>query len=131
MFPFSITFKRKISLQDSSELINKIEEFVKDNRGTVTEKKENSLRFRSAIPIWNWELFGLVDGGLFTINQEQIVFRFTLYRLFVVTIVLSLFMGLFLKQFYFGIGALIFLGIGNWITTVLRCSRVLDDVVSP
>jgi hypothetical protein len=132
MFPFSIQFKKRIvrKTNSSSQVMDYLERFVLENNGDIKEKSSDHLKFKTGFIIWNWKLFSFVDKGVFIVNEQFIIFKISMYKLFIVTTFMSLLAFIATKNISVGLLAFVMLCIGNWLTTIYKCYNAFERTIS-
>jgi len=132
MFPFSIKIKKKydLNLKGSTILVEEIEKFVTDNKGLVLSKTDNSLKFKSGFAFGKWDLFAVVDSGIFIIDKNRITFKFSMYKIFIVAAIASFAFVSVSENVYFGIVVFGLFGVLNWIIAIYRCKEALEDIAN-
>jgi len=138
MFPFTITYSRrltnKLSDNDVKGALDKIKKILEDKTAEDVEIKDNELTFSSSFfgHRWNWNIMVPIDKGEITLtldNEKTILsYKIFMYRLFIITALMSTFIGL--VSGIIGVGVFLFSWLcgANWVTGVLRHSGLISDI---
>lgn len=140
IFPFSIKYSNKLNLdytKNQNELIFKIiYKHILEKKGEDIKISKDVLKFKSSFFNFdrtNFNIFTPIEKGVFRIKKENqkliIEYQFYMYRLFLISILISLFFFLISKKVVFGLIVFCWiLGI-NWIVAIIRHKLMLNKIV--
>jgi len=138
MFPFTITYSRrlinKLSDNDVKGALDKIKKILEDKTAEDVEIKGNELTFSSSFfgHRWNWNIMVPIDKGkiTLTINNEKTIlsYKIFMYRLFIITAIMSTFIGLMSGTIDVAVVFFSWLFGGNWAIGVLRHNGLIGDI---
>jgi hypothetical protein len=140
MFPFTITYSRrltnKLSDNDIKGALDKIKKILEDKTAEDVEIKDKELTFSSSFfgHRWNWNIMAPIDKGKITLTLDKektiLSYKIFMYRLFIITAIMSTFIGL--VSGIIGVGVFLFSWLcgANWVIGVLRHSGLINDITA-
>lgn len=103
MFPFTITYKRRIEFHEKIETdsffmeirntLNKNHEIKK----TKTFKNKLSFNVNLIIGVSNWDLFGTVDKAEIFLDKKILIYKISILRFVIIVFTMSLFAASFIS----------------------------------
>lgn len=141
MYPFSVKFRKKIKNESSEltvdNLILHFENEFKDESANFFTGSGNRLEYHNRLKLfeWNWNIMLPIDNGFIEIetikeNEFKITYGITFIRLFVISILLGLIVGLTTREFITGLTVFGIAFILNSVFVVVRHYGLLTDIVN-
>ena len=83
--PFSIELKTKFQTTEKEiyYMINHIKSFIEKKKGENIIATENSVSFTSAFFGWTWDTFSQLDNGIFSIDNNELIFKFYIIKTYI------------------------------------------------
>jgi hypothetical protein len=138
IFPFTISYTRRLSKKlsdnETARALNQIKTIVEKKTAEDVEIKNNSLTFKVSFlrPTWNWNIMVPIEKGQFNLvttdSATTLTYEFFMYRMFIITSIMSTFGGLVSGQIGVGIFFLTVLLWLNWGIALIRHNGLLDDI---
>lgn len=138
MFPFTINYTRclgrKLSNIEIVDALNQIKVILEDKTAEDIKIVDSQLTFNAGFFgfRWNWNIMVPIDGGKIilksTDTETVLVYTIFMHRLFIVTAVMSVFMGLASRQIGVGLFCFAWLCGANWVTGVLRHRGLIKGI---
>lgn len=138
MFPFAINYTRRLTNKLSDVEVNaafdKIGKMLEDKTAEDVVIGPTGLTFNSSFfgQRWNWNIMASIDRGKITLtsNNEGTIlsYKIFMYRLFIVTAIMSTFIGLVSGSIGVGLFCFTWLCGGNWVIGVLRHRGLMGDI---
>lgn len=132
MFPFTITYtsnyKKSPRNCDKKKVLDCVSIYVQNLKGKEITILENGLSFKYSLFGASWDQFAQIEKGKFLLTETTISFKFYMYRLFIVTIIMSGSMAFFTQQLFVGIFFFSVLAIGNWVIALIKFNFFIKDV---
>ena len=139
MFPFTVRYSRKfnkkISLFQGEEIMSYIKDFILKRKGEDIVIEGNKLSFNVGFLTYSWLYNVLVplNGGTFNLefNDEGCLlkYEFSTYKLFIYNAAISLVVGITSYNFYILLFVFLIMSLGWWLTTLIRQSLMLGEIV--
>ena len=131
MFPFTvIIIKQFLSDKSDTQILGLIEEFVRSKNEQNVERGSNSLVLKpNFFQLISSRYFGLIERGEFLIENDRIVFKFNMYRLFLLGTILCLVQYIGTKDT--NITLFFFVGIcfGNLFIAFIKYTKMINTLV--
>lgn len=138
MFPFIIIYSRRFNYQLSdveiARALDQIKAILEDKTAEDIKITGNQLTFNSSFfgQRMNWNIMVTIDKGELTFdsgNGETILtYKIFMHRLFMVTAVMSIFMGMVSGKIWVGILCFTWLGLVNWLIGTIRHSLLITHI---
>ena len=132
MFPFTITYTKPIvftTKENKQEIKEILIQLVKSNDARVVSTDNIQLTFRVRWFVTSWGKFFSIDKGVFTLTDDTFYFTFSVYWIIVLAILGSIGMG-YGVSVWLGVFSFVVVGLGNYITTLIRCRHLTDDIAA-
>jgi hypothetical protein len=141
IFPFSFKYSRKLAdsmlISDKELLLNHIAEFLENKKARNIRISGNQLEFSTSVFEigWtiNWNVIMPIEKGKFVIVsdgiREHLTYEFSMYRLILVALVGSIFLGIAGSDIFMGLIFFGFLGGLNWIIALIRQGLMLNKII--
>jgi hypothetical protein len=132
MFPFSFTYTNKLTEPiEKREIINLLAQYVEKNKGQDLVIKYDSLSFTvSLMSSWSFSKFVLIEKGVFTLNDDNISFKFYMYRLLIIAALMSILTIIQTHELWLGLFFFTVIGFGNWGYALFRYNRMLNHITA-
>lgn len=129
--PFYIKIEKEIKplTQDYSLVLKHIEKFVLANKGENVEINSNQLSFNMSILGWSWDYFAFIDRGIFIIENNKIIFRFSLYKRLLLLLTIS-FLVIYQSGNVFACSPFIFGIVISHIIAIVRYKKMLNTMAN-
>ena len=141
MFPFSVKFKHKIksisSIDERNILFKNISDILSKHYAHNISIDESELSFNTRFfeTAWgiNLDVLAPIDKGKFNILSQNesyyISYEFYMYRFMLLSLALSIIVGIVESSFIEGLNCFFILGFLNWITAVIRQWFLLTSII--
>jgi hypothetical protein len=141
IFPFSFKYSRKLAdsmlISDKELLLNHIAEFLENKKARNIRISGNQLEFSTSVFEigWtiNWNVIMPIEKGKFVIVsdgiREHLTYEFSMYRLILVALGGSIFLGIAGSDIFMGLIFFGFLGGLNWIIALIRQGLMLNKII--
>ena len=146
MFPFLIKYKKTLNsnfdLIENEVLLKSFKENLKrDGVDRIFIENNSTLRYENDFfavrPGLNWNIWVGISGGQIEIikdeDKRKVTYLFNTSRFFIVGAIAGIAFGLFSRMILIGLFAFSFLGLLNWIISILRhrenFSSLLNEVI--
>jgi hypothetical protein len=141
VFPFSIKYSKKLAdsmlKSDKDLLLTHIAEFLKKRKARNIKVSDNQLEFSTSLFEIGWginlNVIMPIEKGKFIIvsngNKERLTYEFSMYRLILVALIGSIFVGLVGSDLSMGLIFFGFLGGLNWIIALIRQGLMLNKIL--
>ena len=138
IFPFTISYTRRLSKKlsdnETARALNQIKTIIEKKTAEDIEIKKDSLTFKVSLfgLRWNWNVMVPIEKGQFNLvtsdNTTTLTYEFFMYRMLIITSIMSIFGGLVSGQIGVGIFFFTVLFGLNWITALIRHNGLIDDI---
>jgi hypothetical protein len=138
MFPFTINYTRhlsnKLSYVEIAGALDQIKEVLEDKTAEDVEIRDNHLTFKTSFfgLRWNWNVMVPIDKGEISLTSNNVktilTYKIFMYRLFVITAIMSTIMGFISQQIGFGVFCFVWLCGMNWVIGVSRHGGLISDI---
>lgn len=115
--------------------MNAINTFIRSKSISKIVIDKNTLSFKSDLFELNnnWNVFVFVNEGKITLETYEsyslLSYDFSMFRLYILSAVMSIVMGLLLMSLYTFITWILFLGVLNYLLTIFRQKRIFKKIV--
>jgi hypothetical protein len=124
-------------ISDKKLLLNHIAEFLENKKARNIRVSGNQIEFSTSLFEigWgiNWNVLMPIEKGKFVIvsdgNREHLTYEFSMYRLILVALVGSIFLGIVGSDISMGLIFFGFLGGLNWIIALIRQGLMLNKIL--
>ena len=137
-FPFTIKYTRRLSKKltdnEATWTLNEIKAVIEDKTAEDIEIKKDLLTFKVSFlgQRWNWNIMVPIEKGQFNLvtsdSTTTLTYEFFMYRMLIITSIMSIFGGLVSGQIGVGIFFFTVLFGLNWITALIRHNGLIDDI---
>jgi len=140
IFPFSVSFNRKlkavITSDNQQEILQYIIKSILDDKANNVVVENMHVTYKGSISNWRGSLFGSVDNGNFILFYKDsnwwLKYQINMRELFIATAILSCIMGGFMLvnggPWWIGIIAFFWLCGANWIISLIRHGFVATNI---
>ncbi len=138
MFPFTINYSRRLpnrlSDNEVTGALDEIKKILEEKTAEDVDIKENELTFSVSFfgHRWNWNIMVPIDKGQITLTPENentvLSYKIFMYRIFIITAIMSIFIGLVSGTIGVGVFCFSWLCGGNWVIGVLRHRGLIGDI---
>lgn len=130
MFLFKVqkSFEDKRKTSDGIDiLMHNIEKFVIENKGQDITRTRNQITFKVSMLGWTWDYFSLLDAGIFIVEENKVIFKFSLYKRILVFIIMSSLI-VYTSKNIFACFPFIIMLLLNWATALVRYRGMLNKL---
>jgi len=136
MFPFTVTCTSKIEAIngsiDKSKGLAYLNNYIEKYKGEDIYISENQIFFKPKFRIFasGWYKFSNIEQGEFVLTDNTVSFKFSMYRLLIITTIMSAFMGFSSHEVF--VGVFFFLGLvgGNWIINFIKFRNMTNELAT-
>ena len=137
IFPFKIKFSTQIigtiSPENSQLIVNFIKDYIVKRKGQDIKIEKDHLTFKTNLfKMSSFDILSPVEKGIFYIKVKEqnlsLVYEIFMFRLFIISIIMSIIFGILTTDIRIGIFAFLWLGGMNWITAILRNRIMLNKI---
>lgn len=125
--PFRTTISKLFNndISNNDIYIENIRIFVVKNKGQDIEITDCTLSFKVSIFGWTWDFFSFINNGKFIITPKEIIFHFSMSRIVVFFMAVSIIAFFNTKDFYvfFPFIGVIFL---SWAAAFFKYKKMLE-----
>lgn len=141
IFPFSIKYTVELvesfTAKDNKKTLEFIEEYILKKTGEDIVVEENKLTFKTrffSFKRGKSNILAPIEKGVFVIvakgDRTLLTYEFYMFRLFVIVTIMSIFTTIFSQKIGDGVYLFLWLGGLNWIITIIRHKRMLNEIKS-
>lgn len=127
-FYIKLTTKLTVTDQDKAAVINFIKAFVDKNKAEDITATENSVAFKTSFFGWSWDTFSQLDKGVFTLNKNELTFKFYFIRTYIFFAIFLSMVAYQTRDIKVCIFFFLALFIGNWVTASVRYKTLLEKL---
>lgn len=113
---------------NNSFILKKIEEFVIEKKGNNLKVNSNKLTFTVSILGWTWDYFASIDSGYFIVEDNKIVFGFSLYKRTIAILIMCFLIVNRTKNIYTCLPFL-FVLLMNYVSAFFKSNKMLDELI--
>ena len=134
MFPFTVTCTSKIdSINgsiDKSKCLAYLNNYIEKYKGEDIFISENQIFFRPKFRIFasGWYKFSNIENGEFVLTDNTVSFKFSMYRLLIITTIMSIFMGFSSDEVFVGVFFFLALAGGNWVINLIKFRKMTSEL---
>jgi hypothetical protein len=139
MFPFSIKFNKRLTEEhlsiETNIIMTYIEEFIRCKTGEAIFIDGSQLTFKSSLfrMRWNTNILAPIEKGKFNListeNKSILTYEFFMYRMLLIASIMSVIIGIFSSEIWYGMDCFLLLGGMNWIIALIRHRIMLGNIV--
>jgi len=141
-FPFSVRFNRSlktiITADNEEQILQYIKQSILADKADNVVVEDRCVNYKGSTSNWRGSLFGSVDKGLFCLayknNNWFLTYQINLHKLFIVTAIFSIIMGVFALAnngpWWIGIAAFMWLCGANWIIIFIWHGDMASDIAA-